>query len=104
MLVSKRNCRQQAQPGSLPDHGGLHEQTFGALDPRRAVQGAERHAAFHRAGLDQYRGARFCELADLAAGIPRPDMPSKPFGPPTPWQIFEKNRYPFLTGAKTITL
>ena len=44
------------------------------------------------------------ELADLAVGIPRPDMPSEPFGPPTAWQIFEKNRYPFLTGAKTITL
>jgi predicted dehydrogenase len=44
------------------------------------------------------------ELADLAAGVQRPDMPSEPFGPPTPWLIFEKNRYPFLTGAKTITL
>ena len=43
------------------------------------------------------------ELADLAAGIPRPDMPTEPFGPPTPWQIFEKNRYPFLAGAKKIT-
>ena len=28
----------------LSDFGGLDQQTFGALDPRRAVQGAERHA------------------------------------------------------------
>ncbi len=42
------------------------------------------------------------DLADIAAGIPRPDTPTEPFGPPTAWRTFERNRYAFLTGAKAI--
>jgi predicted dehydrogenase len=41
-------------------------------------------------------------LADIAAGIPRPDTPAEPFGPPGAWQVFEQSRYPFLIGAKAI--
>jgi hypothetical protein len=42
------------------------------------------------------------ELADLAAGIPRPDTPAEPIGPPTAWQVFEKERFPLLIAAKRI--
>jgi predicted dehydrogenase len=42
------------------------------------------------------------QLADLAAGIPRPDTPAEPFGPPAGWRVFEPSRYPFLIGAKAI--
>jgi predicted dehydrogenase len=42
------------------------------------------------------------ELADIAAGIPRPDTPAEPFGPPAGWRVFEPSRYPLLIGAHTI--
>jgi predicted dehydrogenase len=42
------------------------------------------------------------ELAGLATGIPRPDTPAEPFGPPAGWPVFEPSRYPFLIGANTI--
>ena len=41
-------------------------------------------------------------LADLTAGIPRPAMSLEPFGPATPWQIFDPARYPFLAGATIV--
>jgi hypothetical protein len=41
-------------------------------------------------------------LADIAAGIPRPDTPAEPFGPAAGWRVFEPGRYPFLIGAHTI--
>jgi hypothetical protein len=41
-------------------------------------------------------------LAEIAAGIPQPATPAEPFGPPIAWRVFEKSRYRFLTGAKTI--
>jgi hypothetical protein len=40
-------------------------------------------------------------LADLAAGIPQPDMPQEPVGPTIAWQTFDPARYPFLAGART---
>jgi hypothetical protein len=39
-------------------------------------------------------------LAELASGIPRPDMPPKPFGSVKPWQIFDPARYRYLRNAK----
>jgi len=39
-------------------------------------------------------------LADLAAGIPQPDLPQEPFGPAIAWQTFDPARYPFLAGAR----
>ena len=39
-------------------------------------------------------------LADLAAGIPQPDLPQEPFGPAIAWQTFDAARYPFLPGAR----
>ena len=39
-------------------------------------------------------------LADLAGGIPRPEMPQRPFGPAMPWQTFDPARYSFLAGAR----
>ena len=39
-------------------------------------------------------------LDELAAGIERPPQATDPFGPPVPWQTFDRTRYPFLTGAQ----
>jgi Oxidoreductase family, C-terminal alpha/beta domain len=39
-------------------------------------------------------------LADLAAGIPQPDLPQEPFGPAIAWQTFDPARYSFLAGAR----
>ena len=40
-------------------------------------------------------------LAELAAGIERPPLPTEPFGPALPWSIFDMTRYPFLADAET---
>jgi hypothetical protein len=39
-------------------------------------------------------------LAELASGIPQPDMPPGPFGSATPWQTFDPARYGYLSNAK----
>lgn len=39
-------------------------------------------------------------LAELASGIPQPDMPPDPFGSAKPWQIFDPVRYRYLRNAK----
>lgn len=41
-------------------------------------------------------------LADLAVGIPRPDMPMAPFGPTRPWQTFNSAHYSFLENARIL--
>jgi hypothetical protein len=42
-------------------------------------------------------------LDELSAGIPWPDIPPDPFGPAMPWDIFDPDRYSFLTGAAMVS-
>ena len=98
---------------ALPAAEGLHsggdkvmiEHLFrGGSDARFAQAADERAGAWSALVGIAANASLACgapvELADLASDIPRPDAPAAPFGPATAWQIFEKSRYPFLTGRR----
>jgi predicted dehydrogenase len=99
---------QLAMPNTKGLHGGgdrvMLEHLFRGSSDHHGLAADERAGAWSAlvgiAANASLTLGRPISLADLATGIPHPEMPPAPFGPATPWRTFDPARYPFLQDAK----
>jgi predicted dehydrogenase len=105
----------QAYELALPNTAGLHGGGDRVMLQHLLRGGPDRHgmAADERAGswsalVGIAANASLAAdapvlLAEIAIGIPKPDMPREPFGPAAPCRAFDPDCYPFLANARTVT-